>query len=64
MVTVSLTQAKAKLNELLVKVEAGQDVVITRHGKAVACMTAVVVPRKPIPAQELTEFRATMPPLR
>ncbi len=64
MVTVNLTQAKARLSELLDKVEAGQDVVITRHGKAVACLSAVAGPKKPIPLQELAEFRATMPRLR
>ena len=64
MVTVNLTQAKARLSELLDKVEAGQDVVITRHGKAVAHMSAAAGPRKPIPLQELAEFRAAMPRLR
>ena len=64
MVTVNLTQAKARLSELLDKVEAGQEVVITRRGKAVACMSAAAGPKKPIPLQELAEFRATMPRLR
>ena len=64
MVTVNLTQAKARLSELLDRVEAGQDVVITRHGKAVACMSAAAGPRKPIPLRELAEFRAMMPRLR
>ena len=64
MVTVNLTQAKARLSELLDRVEAGQDVVITRHGKAVACMSAAAAPKKPVPLQELAEFRATMPRLR
>jgi prevent-host-death family protein len=36
MVTVNLAQAKAHLSELLDKVEAGEEVVITRHGRAVA----------------------------
>ncbi len=64
MVTVNLTQAKARLSELLDKVEAGQDVLITRHGRAVACMSAAAGPKKPIPLQELAEFRSTMPRLR
>ena len=33
MVTVNLAQAKATLSELLDKVEAGEDVVITRRGR-------------------------------
>jgi len=36
MVTVNLAQAKAHLSELLDKVEAGEEVIITRHGRAVA----------------------------
>jgi prevent-host-death family protein len=36
MVTVNLVQAKAHLSELLHKVEAGEEVIITRHGRAVA----------------------------
>lgn len=64
MVTVNLTQAKARLSELLDKVEAGQEVVITRRGKAVAHLSAVVGPRKPLPLGELSGFRASMPSLR
>ena len=64
MVTVSLAQAKARLSELLDKVEAGQEVVITRRGKAVAQLAAATDPKKPLPLRELARFRATMPRLR
>ena len=64
MVTVNLTQAKARLSELLDQVEAGQDVVITRRGKAVAHLSAAVRPKKPLPLRELAGFRDAMPPLR
>ncbi len=64
MVTVSLAQAKARLSELLDKVEAGQEVVITRRGKAVAHLSAAAGPRKPLPLRELAGFRTTMPRLR
>ena len=64
MVTVSLAQAKARLSELLDKVEAGQEVVITRRGKAVAHLSAAVRPMKPLPLRELAGFRAAMPRLR
>ncbi len=64
MVTVNLAQAKARLSELLDKVEAGQEVVITRRGKAVAHVSAAVRPKKPLPLQELAGFRAAMPRLR
>lgn len=64
MITVNLAQAKARLSELLDNVEAGQDVIITRRGKAVAYLSAAVGPKKPLPLQELAGFRATMPRLR
>ncbi len=64
MVTVNLVQAKARLSELLDKVEAGQEVVITRRGKAVAHLTAAVRLKKPLPLRELARFRAAMPQLR
>lgn len=64
MVTVNLAQAKARLSELLDKVEMGQEVVITRRGRAVARLSAVVRPKKPLPLRELAGFRAAMPRLR
>ena len=64
MVTVNLAQAKARLSELLDQVEAGQEVVITRRGKAVAHLSGAVRPKKPLPLRKLAEFRATMPRLR
>ena len=62
--TVNLAQAKARLSELLDKVEAGQEVVITRRGKAVAHLSLVLGPRKALPLGELAGFRASMPRLR
>ena len=64
MVTVSLAQAKARLSELLDRVEAGREVVITRRGEAVAHLSAAAGPRKPLSLRKLAGFRATMPPLR
>ena len=64
MVTVNLAQAKARLSALLDKVEAGKEVVITRRGKAVAHLSAVVRPRKLLPLQDLAGFREAMPQLR
>ena len=61
MVTVSLVEAKAHLSELLDKVENGETVVITRHGKPIANVTAAAQPRQPIPFEQLRAFRATMP---
>lgn len=62
--TINLTQAKARLSELLDKVEAGQEIVITRRGKAVAHLSPSTGPRKPLPLGELAAFRASMQRLR
>ena len=64
MVTVNLAQAKARLSELLDKVEAGQEILITRRGKTVAHLSTAVAPRKPLPLQDLAVFRFAMPRLR
>lgn len=64
MVTVNLAQAKAHLSELLDKVEAGEEVVITRHGRPVAHVSPATRPKQPLRLQELALFRATMPQLR
>jgi prevent-host-death family protein len=64
MVTVNLVQAKAHLSELLDKVEAGEEVIITRHGRAVAHLHPVSRTKHPLRRDELAAFRATMPPLR
>ena len=59
MVTVSLAQAKARLSELLDKVEGGEDVIITRHGRPIAHLSAVSLPKQRV--RPLAEFRARMP---
>lgn len=64
MVTVNVAQAKAHLSELLDKVEAGEDVIITRHGRAVAHLHSVSRPKGPLMLDDLAAFRATMPPLQ
>lgn len=64
MVTVNLAQAKAHLSKLLDRVEAGEEILITRRGSAVAHISAVSGAKKPLPLRELAEFRATMPRLR
>jgi antitoxin (DNA-binding transcriptional repressor) of toxin-antitoxin stability system len=62
MVTVTLVEAKAHLSELLDKVESGEAVVITRHGRPVAQMSALARPKRPL--RPLASFRAKMPRLR
>jgi prevent-host-death family protein len=59
MVTVNLAHAKAHLSELLDKVEAGEDVLITRRGRPVAHLSPATTPKKPL--RPLAEFRERMP---
>jgi prevent-host-death family protein len=59
MVTVTLAQAKANLSELIDRVENGEGVVITRHGRPVARLSAVDQPKKPLPS--LAALRAKVP---
>ena len=59
MLTVTLVEAKTRLSQLLDKVEAGEEVVITRHGRPAARLSAVAQPKQPFP--DLAAFRAKMP---
>lgn len=62
MVQVTVVEAKARLSEILDKVEEGEEVVITRHGRPIAQLTAVSKPKQPV--RSLAAFRASMPRLR
>jgi prevent-host-death family protein len=64
MVTVNLARAKAQLSELLDKVESGEEIIITRHGRAVARLQPVSRPKHPLRLDDLAGFRAAMPPLQ
>ena len=64
MLTVNLAHAKAHLSELLDKVEAGEAVVITRHGRPAAQLRSVARLKRLLPLDDLAAFRATMPRLR
>ena len=59
MVTVNLAQAKTHLSELLDKVEDGEEIVITRHGKPIANLSAIARPKQPI--RPMAVFRGRMP---
>ena len=59
---ISLAEAKAHLSELLDRAEAGDCIDITRRGKAVARLTGVARPRKPIDIALLQSATAAMPP--
>lgn len=58
---VSLADAKARLSELVDRVEAGASIEITRRGKPVARLTAAAEPRKPVDAAMLRAVTAAMP---
>jgi prevent-host-death family protein len=60
--TISLADAKARLSELVDRVEAGDSIEITRRGKAVARLTAATRPRKRIDVGLLQSLTATMSP--
>jgi len=62
MVTVTLVEAKAHLSELLDKVETGENVLITRHGRPVAHLSAVSQAKQPV--RSFAAERAKLPRLR
>jgi len=61
MESVSLADAKARLSELVDRAEAGEPVTITRRGKAVAQITAVKQPKKPIDVAAMRALTESMP---
>ena len=58
----NLRDAKARLSELLDHVEAGETVLITRHGRLVARIQADQQPRKPIDLVRLQGLTQRIPP--
>ena len=59
---INLADAKARLSELVDRVEAGDTIDITRRGKPVARLTAAAKPRKRIDLAMLEALTAAMPP--
>ena len=59
--TISLAEAKAHLSELIDRVESGDEIVITRRGRAVARISREQKPKKRLPLPSLEKLRATMP---
>ena len=60
--TVNLVEAKTHLSELLNSVEAGEEIVITRHGRAVARVSSVEKQKQSMPLKRLAAMRETVPP--
>ncbi len=44
--TVSTTEAKAKLNSLLIEVDAGETITITSHGRPIAVLSKATPPQR------------------
>lgn len=61
MQTINLAEAKAHLSEILNRVEAGEEILITRHGQPVARLGPVEKSLKPVAVARLAAFRARMP---
>lgn len=58
--TVNLAEAKAHLSELLNSVEAGEEIVITRHGRAVARVSPPEKQKQSLPLERLAALRNTV----
>ena len=58
---VNLSDAKARLSELVERAEGGEEVTISRRGKPVARIVAIEPPRKPIDLAALRALREKMP---
>jgi prevent-host-death family protein len=61
MSSVNLAVAKAHLSELISKVESGEEVVITRHGRPVARVVPATPVKQPVPLERLAELRKRLP---
>lgn len=62
MSTVNLAVAKAQLSELINRVEGGEEVVITRHGRPVARVVPAIPLMQSFPLKRLAELRKRLPP--
>ncbi|MCC6737184.1 MAG: type II toxin-antitoxin system Phd/YefM family antitoxin [Bauldia sp.] len=58
---VTLANAKARLSELVDRVEAGETIEVTRRGKPVARIVGIAKARKRIDAAALSSLTDTMP---
>lgn len=64
MITVGAFEAKTKLSELLDRVERGEEIVITRHGKPVARLVGDHASRRSEAASVMTGIKAMREKLR
>ena len=59
--SVNLATAKAQFSELINKVESGEEVVITRHGRPVARVVPATPVKQPVPLERLAALRRSLP---
>jgi len=59
--SVNLTEAKARLSELIDQAEAGEVINITRHGKAVAQIIPIAKKYEPLDMELIRRVRASLP---
>jgi len=59
--TYSVAEAKSGLSELLDRVEAGEEILITRRGRPIARVEGAEPARKKLPLPSLRALRATQP---
>jgi len=57
--TVSLANAKAHLSELAERAAAGESILISKRGKAIARLSSASAPKKPIDAHALRQVTDT-----
>lgn len=55
---IGIYDARARLSELIERVQSGEEVVLTRHGEPVARLVPAKVARKPSRAAAVTRIRA------
>jgi len=59
--TTNLRDAKTRLSELVARVEAGDTVTITRHGRPVARLVGQMPERRPVDLERLRALRSRLP---
>ena len=61
MSSVNLATAKTQVEQLINKVEAGEEVVITRHGRPVPPVVPAIPVKQPVPLERLAKLRKNFP---
>ncbi len=62
--SISIEEAKSHFNDIFHQVEMGKEIVITRHGQAIARISGIKKALKPLPFDKLATLRANMPKMK